>query len=49
MNRFKDHISDDTRYKAELVKFCLAQTNNVWTSLWHQKDTHKESVSSCIL
>lgn len=29
MNHFKDRISGNTRYKAELAKFCLVQTNNI--------------------
>lgn len=38
VNHFKDHISGDTRYQAELAKFCLMQANNIWASLWHQEE-----------
>ena len=45
MNRFKDYISGDTCYKAELAKFCLAQTSKFELGCGIRKDTHKESVT----
>lgn len=47
VNHFKDRISGDTCYQAELAKFCLMQGNNIWASLWHQEEHPQRKCHFC--